>query len=60
MEMRQDIRDAVNKVLDQAPEYPHYFDLSEPERLVVLIALGFELGKQAPDRLKASEEVSRN
>jgi len=54
MEMRQDIRDAVNKVLDQAPDYPHYFDLSDTERLVVLIALGFELGKQVP-REKSSD-----
>jgi hypothetical protein len=48
MEMQPDVREAVNKVLDQAPDYPHYFDLSESERLLVLIALGFELGKQVP------------
>lgn len=46
MEMRPDIQEAVRKVLDEAPDEPNFFDLSDSERLLVMIAMGFELGKQ--------------
>jgi hypothetical protein len=46
MEMPDDIHRAVIKVMKIAPDYPHYWDLSDAERLLVLIALGFEEGRQ--------------
>ena len=46
MEMRPEIQEAVRKVLDEAPDDPDFFNLSDAERLARLIAMGFELGKQ--------------
>ncbi len=46
MEMQPDILVAVRKVLDKAPDEPHFWDLSEAQRLMLMIAMGFELGRQ--------------
>lgn len=37
----------VRQVLRQAGEQPHFFDLSDGERLVVLIEMGYRLGRKA-------------
>ena len=54
MEMEPDIQEAIRRVLDEAPDWPHFFDLSESEQLCVFIAMGFKLGKQVARECEAN------
>jgi hypothetical protein len=47
--MQRDAMDAVRQVLNEAGDTPHFFDLSDCERLNWMIARGFELGKRAAE-----------
>jgi hypothetical protein len=42
--VRRAAKEAVRKVLLRAGDTPHFFDLSDAERLVRMVAMGFELG----------------
>jgi len=41
---------AVRQVLKDAGSQPHFFDLSDGERLIRMIAMGYELGQQQVQR----------
>ena len=43
-------KEAVRQVLKDVASQPHFFDLSDGERLIQMIAMGYELGKQQAQR----------
>jgi hypothetical protein len=40
------VNEAVRKVLREAADTPHFFDLSDAERLVGMLGMAFELGQK--------------
>ena len=52
---------AVRRVLREASNSEHFFDLSDGERLLRMIAMGFELGRKSArkERRHGADSVDR-
>ena len=60
-----DPRKAAERVLEEAPKAPHFFDLSEAERLIWMLERAFMLGARAagagerPDRTEQTDDKNQ-
>jgi len=55
-----DPRKAAKRVLEEAPNSPHFFDLSEAERLIWMLERAFMLGVRAAGAGTARPETPRD
>jgi hypothetical protein len=56
--LQHETTDAIRQVLTEAANAPHFFDLSDAERLNWMIARGFELGHAGTDPAKRRDATA--
>ncbi len=56
--MQQEAKEAVRQVLSEAGDAPHFFDLSDAERLSWMIARAFVLGQSQQRTARPKQRAS--
>lgn len=58
--MGQDERDIVRQILEEASDAPHWFDLSDAERLTLMILMAFRKGCENSEEKNDDRRTSEN